>query len=218
VAELHGFPYVFLPATDPQAPTLVLLHGTGADEHDLLALGEHLRDGGAVISPRGRVSEHGMNRWFRRLSEGVFDTEDVIRRAADLADYIAAAVAEHHLDPSNVILSGFSNGANIAAAVLLLHPGTARGGVLFSSMLPVRPDTLPDLSTTAVFMSAGRVDDMAPADQAEALAALLTDAGAAVELRWHDLGHGIDADQLEAASAFLAKLRAATATQDGSLP
>ncbi len=206
--ELHDHPYVFQPAQDTTASTFVMLHGTGANEHDLLGLAEHLRGGGAVISPRGRVSEHGMNRWFRRLAEGVFDTEDVIRRAADLAAFISAAVEAHDLDPGNVVLSGFSNGANVGAAVLLLHPGVARAGVLFSSMLPVRPEATPDLSGTAVFMSAGRVDAMAPADQAEALACLLVEAGAQVELRWHEMGHGIDMAQVEAARAFLDGLRA----------
>jgi phospholipase/carboxylesterase len=216
--ELHDHPYVFRPAEDPDAPTLLLLHGTGATEHDLLPLAEHLGARGAVISPRGRVSEHGMNRWFRRLAEGVFDTDDVIRRAGDLAEFVGAAVAAHDLDPRSVVAAGFSNGANIAAALLLLHPGVLRGALLFSSMLPVEPETTPDLSSAAVFMSAGRVDPMAPADQAEALAALLTDAGANVDLRWHDRGHSIDAAQLEAARAWLDTVRAATASGEGGLP
>jgi phospholipase/carboxylesterase len=216
--ELADHPYVFLPAEDPAAPTLLLLHGTGADEHDLLALGSHLRAGGAVVSPRGRVREHGMNRWFRRLAEGVFDAEDVVRRAGDLATFVAAAVEAHDLDPGNVLTAGFSNGANIGAAVLLLHPGVLRGGALFSSMLPVRPDPVPDLSSTAVFMSAGRVDPMAPPDQAEALAALLVEAGASVQVHWHDHGHGIDMAHLEAAQAFLREHRAAASSGGGGLP
>jgi phospholipase/carboxylesterase len=214
--ELAGHPYVFAPATDPDAPTLLLLHGTGADEHDLLGLGEHLGGGGAILSPRGRVDEQGMNRWFRRLAEGVFDTDDLVRRAGELAAFVAAAVDEHDLDARSVVAAGFSNGANIAAGLLLLHPGVLRGALLFSSMLPLRPPVLPDLTDTGVFMSAGRVDAMAPADQAEALAELLTDAGAGVELHWHDRGHGIDMAQVEAARRWLRKLRAATGA--GGLP
>jgi phospholipase/carboxylesterase len=208
--------YVVRPARDPSAPTLLLLHGTGADEHDLLPLTDHLGHAGAVLSPRGRVLEHGMNRWFRRLAEGVFDTDDVVRRAGELAGFVRAATAEHGLDPGSVVAVGFSNGANIAAAVLLLHPEVLRGAILFSSMLPLRPAELPDLSSASVHMSAGRVDPMAPAEAAEALAALLTDAGAAVDLRWHDRGHSIDLAQVEAAAAWLAKLRAATG--GGGLP
>jgi phospholipase/carboxylesterase len=215
--ELRDHPYVFSPAEDPDAPTLLLLlHGTGADEHDLLALGDHLREGGAILSPRGRVREQGMNRWFRRLAEGVFDIEDVIRRAGDLAGFVQAAVAEHGLDPENVLAAGFSNGANTAAAVMLLHPGVLRGGLLFSSMLPVRPQTAPDLSGTEVFMSAGRVDAMAPADHAQALATLLEECGAVVRLHWHDLGHGIDMAQLEAALGWLRELRATSASGEGA--
>jgi phospholipase/carboxylesterase len=216
--ELDGFPYRFVPAEDAHAPTLLLLHGTGADEDDLVPLGRHLQADGALISPRGKVREHGAPRWFRRLSEGVFDTEDIKVRAAELAGFVDRAATEHHLDARDVVAVGFSNGANIAAALLVLHPQVLRGAILFSSMLPLHPDTLPDLSHAAVFMSAGRVDPMAPADQAESLARLLTDAGASVTVHWHDTGHGIDMAQVERARAWLTKLRAATGSGEGSLP
>lgn len=218
MAELRGHPYLWQPGADPAAPTFLLLHGTGADEHDLLAVGEHLRDGGALLSPRGRVDEQGMNRWFRRLAEGVFDTEDVARRAGDLAAFVRAAAQQHGFDRDDVVAVGFSNGANIAAAVLLLHPGVLRGALLFSAMLPLQPDSGGDLSRTAVFMSSGRADAMAPADQAEALAELLAERGASVELHWHDGGHGIDMPQLDAARRWLRKLRASTASGAGGLP
>lgn len=216
--EVEGFPYRFVPADDPRAPTLLLLHGTGADEDDLLPLGRHLQTDGALLSPRGKVRERGAPRWFRRLAEGVFDTEDVEVRAAELAGFVDAAAAEHDLESRDVVAVGFSNGANIAAALLLLHPRVLRGAVLFSSMLPLRPETLPDLTHAAVFMSAGRMDPMAPADQAESLARLLTDAGASVTVHWHDSGHGIDMRQVEQARAWLTKLRAATASDQGGLP
>jgi phospholipase/carboxylesterase len=218
MAELAGHQHVWRPPSDPDAPTLLLLHGTGADERDLLPLGQRLTDGAALLSPRGNVDENGMARWFRRLREGVFDVDDLRRRAGDLAEFVRAAASEHGFDAGNVIAVGFSNGANIAAALLLLHPDVLRGAVLLSAMLPLQPDALPDLSRTAVFMSSGRSDPMAPPEQAEALARLLTDSGASVELRWHDLGHGVGPTELEAAGSWLRKLRAATASGGGGLP
>jgi phospholipase/carboxylesterase len=212
------FEHVYSPGSDPAAPTLLLLHGTGGSEHDLLPVVDHLGHRGAVLSPRGKVREAGMSRWFRRLAEGVFDTDDVVRRAGELAGFVAAAAREHGFDPGNVVALGFSNGANIAASVLLLHPTVLRGAVLFSSMLPLRPDDAPDLSHAAVYMGQGRIDAMAPAESAEELARLLDDAGAAVTLEWHDAGHQLGLAQLRAVEPWLTKLTAATASDAGSLP
>lgn len=212
------FPHRFVAGEDAAAPTLLLLHGTGGDEDDLLPLGRHLSPASGMLSPRGQVRENGMNRWFRRLAEGVFDEEDVVARAGELAEFVGAAAAEHGFDPTKVLAVGFSNGANIAAALLLLHPRVLRGAVLFSSMLPLRPAAVPDLSHAAVYMSSGRIDPMAPPEQAEALAALLTDAGAAVTLDWHDAGHRLAPERLPSARAWLDKLAAATAGDSSALP
>lgn len=212
------FAHRFVPGTDQSAPTLLLLHGTGGSEDDLLPLAGHLSPGSGVLSPRGKVSENGMNRWFRRLAEGVLDEEDVAVRAGELAAFVGAAAAEHGFEPSRVVAVGFSNGANIAAALLLLHPRVLRGAALFSSMLPLRPDTPPDLGHAGVFMSASRVDPMAPPEQAEALATLLTDAGAAVTLEWHDAGHRLGPEQLPPARDWLTKLTTAMASGPDALP
>jgi phospholipase/carboxylesterase len=198
-----GFPYVYEEAGDPAAPTLLLLHGTGGDEHDLLGLGRALAPGAALLSPRGRVRENGMNRWFRRLGEGVFDVEDVVRRADELAAFTAAAAAEHHLDPDRGVAVGFSNGANIAAAMLLLHGGVGaagpngiarlRGAVLLAAAAPLQgrePDLL-DLSGTSVFLAAGTMDQMIPIEQAELLATQLSDRGAGVTFQRHPGGHQV---------------------------
>lgn len=208
----------FEPGEDPAAPTLLLLHGTGGDENDLLALGRHLAPTSGLVSPRGTVNEQGRNRWFRRLGEGVFDEDDIVARAGELATFVAAAADSYGVDPARIVAVGFSNGANIAAALLLLHPRVLRGAALFSAMLPLRPPTAPDLSHAGVYMSAGRDDPMAPPEQAEALAALLTDAGAAVTLDWHDAGHRLGPEQLPAARAWLDKLAAATAGGPSTLP
>jgi phospholipase/carboxylesterase len=213
-----GFEHEFRPGSDRAAPTLLLLHGTGGNEHDLLPVGEQLDHAGAVLSPRGKVSEGGMPRWFRRLSEGVFDTDDVVRRAEELAGFVTDAARHHGFDRSNVVALGFSNGANIAASLLLLHPAVLRGGILFSAMLPLRPPQLPDLSHAAVYLGQGRLDPIAPAESAEELARLLDEAGAAVTLDWHDAGHQLGPAQLGGAAAWLTKLMAATASAADSLP
>jgi phospholipase/carboxylesterase len=205
-----GFVHQFRPGRDASAPTLLLLHGTGGDESDLLPLGAALADDAALLSPRGQVSEHGAARWFRRLAEGVFDTDDLIRRTNQLADFVTAATYRYRLDPSSVIAVGFSNGANIAAALLLLQPRLLRAAVLLAPMVPLADPPRFDLSAVAVFIGAGRSDPIAPPEQVEALAGMLSDRGAAVQLRYHPGGHMVDRATIGAASAWLHKLRAAT--------
>src|SRR3954470_3816716 len=154
-----GFQHVFRPAQSPGAPTLLLLHGTGGDEHDMVPLGG-LAPGAALLSPRGKVVEGGMPRFFRRLAEGVFDVEDVKRRAAELAEFVTAAAAHYHIDPSRVIAMGFSNGANIASATMLIRPGVLKGAILFRAMVPLVPDSRQDtpLAGARVLISNGRID------------------------------------------------------------
>ncbi|MQA12652.1 MAG: alpha/beta hydrolase [Pseudonocardiaceae bacterium] len=206
-AKLAGFVHRYEPAAVSGAPTVLLLHGTGADENDLLPLGRALASDAALLSPRGRVSEHGAPRWFRRYDEGVFDTEDLVRRTHELAEFVTAACEHYRRDPTTVFAAGFSNGANIAASTLLLHPGKLRAALLFAPMLPFSEPDRVDLSGAGVFIAAGRSDPIAPADQADELARQLSDRGANVALNWHPGGHGIDEDVLRAAQSWLRKLR-----------
>ncbi|WP_304454976.1 alpha/beta hydrolase [Nocardiopsis sp. YSL2] len=187
------FVHVFEPATEPGAPTVLLLHGTGADEHDLLPLGRALAPGAALLSPRGQVDENGASRWFRRLREGVFDVDDLIERSAELAEFTTAATRSYGLDPRRIVASGFSNGANTAAALLLLHPDLLAGAALFAAGAPLQgrePEPV-DLSGTRVFLGAGQADPVTPIDQARLLAAQLGERGAAVTAREHPGGHAI---------------------------
>jgi phospholipase/carboxylesterase len=201
-----GHVHVFVPTDREGGSTLLLLHGTGGDEHDLLALGRALSDDAALLSPRGNVSEHGAARFFRRLAEGVFDEADLVARAADLATFVGAAADSYGFDAGKVVAAGFSNGANIAGALLLLHPQVLRAAVLFAPMVPLEPESLPDLSGVAVFLSAGRADPIVPAEEPERMAALLTSAGATTTLRWHAGGHTLDRAAVLEARAWLAAL------------
>jgi predicted esterase len=192
-----GFAHRFLPGA-PGLPVLLLLHGTGGDESDLLPLGEALLPGAARLSPRGKVLESGMPRFFRRLAEGVFDLDDLRKRTDELADFVEAAAEAYGLNGRRMIAVGFSNGANIAASMLLLRPGTLGGALLIRPMVPLVPDTLPDLSGVSVQINAGQVDPLVPPPQSEALAKLLTEAGANVKLHWIAGGHALTREDLEA--------------------
>lgn len=210
-----GLAHRYLPADRAGQPTLVLLHGTGGNEDDLLPLGRRLAESAGLLSPRGAVSENGMPRWFRRLAEGVFDQADLAERTDELADFLADAARAYGFGEDRVIAVGFSNGANIAASLLLRRPEALRAAVLFAPMVPFEPEALPDLSHAGVFVSAGRVDPICPPEQAERLVELLSDAGAAVTLRWHDGGHAVDPDHVDQADDWLHKLRAAIAAEGG---
>jgi phospholipase/carboxylesterase len=204
-----SFVHRFVPASDPNSKiTLLALHGTGGDESDLVPLAQTLAPGAAILSPRGKILENGMPRFFRRLREGVFDEKDVIFRAGELAESVAAAAAKYHFDSAGVVAMGYSNGANIAAAVLLLHPGVLPRAVLFRPMVPIQPDPPPDLSAAVVFIGAGRVDPIVPQTQTEALAALLRGCGAQVSLHWSHAGHGLEAEEIQAAKGWLSTKRA----------
>jgi predicted esterase len=182
-------------AAGPDAPTLLLLHGTGGNEDDLLPLAAELLPDAGVLSPRGKVLERGMPRFFRRIAEGVFDVDDLKARTVDLADFVAAAAEGYGFDPRRVIAVGFSNGANIAASLLLMRPETLMAAVLFRAMVPFVPETPPRLNGTPVLLASGLSDPLIPPEGTEQLAAILRNAGASVTLEWQRTGHNLtDAD------------------------
>lgn len=179
----------FEPGTDPAASPLLLLHGTGGDENDLIPLGRQVAPGSALLSPRGDVSEHGLPRFFRRFAEGVFDLEDVARRTHALADFLAAAAATYGFDPGKLAALGYSNGANIAASLLLLRPESLARAVLWRPMVVLEPDRIPDLGGKRVLLTSGRRDPIVPPDHPPRLADQLRRGGASVSLEWLDTGH-----------------------------
>jgi predicted esterase len=202
-----GFVHRYIPPSSEGelagATTLLLLHGTGGDEEDLLPLGRSLLPGAGLLSPRGKVLERGAPRFFRRLAEGVFDQEDLVRRTSELATFIRSAANTYNLSPEGVVAVGFSNGANIAASLLLRTPGVLRGAVLLSPMLPFEPESLLDLHGTSVFIGAGRNDPIAPPSQVERLAEVLRRAGANVTLHWTPGGHGITKGEVDEARQWI---------------
>jgi phospholipase/carboxylesterase/glyoxalase family protein len=209
-----AFVHRFVAASNAHTPTtLLLLHGTGGNEDDLLGLGHELLPGAALLSPRGKVSENGMPRFFRRLAAGVFDHDDLVQRTHELADFVGAAAEHYGIAQQQIVAVGYSNGANIAASTLLLRPGTLRAAVLLHPMVPLVPETLPDLSGTSVFIGAGKLDPIVPAAQTERLALLLQSAGANVEVAWQPGGHALSLPEIQAAAAWLHQHRA---TGDGA--
>lgn len=204
-------------------PALLALHGTGGNESDLLPLAARVAPGWAVLSPRGNVSEHGMPRFFRRHAEGVFDIEDLHRRTGELEAFLAAATKAYAID-RGLVAMGYSNGANIAASLLLSHGSALRGAVLLRPMLPFEPDKLPDLGGVPVLILAGEHDSMIPQQSTRALEEQLRAAGAEVETHWLPTGHGLTDRDVELATAWLAGRRpwapgapatAAAASSDG---
>jgi phospholipase/carboxylesterase len=198
------FIHRFIPAEGSSSRrVLLLLHGTGGNEDDMVPLGRDLDPTATILSLRGNVLENGMPRFFRRLAEGVFDEEDVVRRANELADFVPAAAAKYEFDPATLTAVGYSNGANIAAAVLLLRPGVIRSAILLRAMVPLAPAAAPNLRGTRALICSGTHDPIIPVENAERLTAMLRTAGADITLRLQDASHQLVFDEIAAAKNWL---------------
>lgn len=204
-----GFIHRFVPAEDSASGESVLvLHGTGGNENDLIGIGQTIAPGAAILSPRGNVSENGSQRFFRRLAEGVFDPKEVRSRAEELARFIRAAIAKYGLDASRIYALGYSNGANIASTVMLIEPRLLQGAALFRPMLVFEPEEQGDLSGASVFISAGRMDPIVPVSSVERLVELFESAHAEVTLKWQLTGHNLVPGEVREAAEWLALQRA----------
>ena len=203
------FIHRFEPAISAGSPPLLLLHGTGGDENDLLGLGKMISPGSALLSPRGRVLEHGMPRFFRRLAEGVFDEDDVRRRALELGDFVSEARKQYGIAAPVVV--GFSNGANIAAALLLLQPEVLAGAILLRAMVPLSNPPTADLAGKPILLLSGQTDPIVPPGNSAELAALLSQAGASVTHRVLPAGHQLSQADVTLARDWIGKVDAKAA-------
>jgi len=204
-----GFIHRFAPPEEPPSgETFIVLHGTGGDENDLIGIGQAVAPGAAILSPRGNVLENGAPRFFKRLAEGVFDPKEVRSRAEELARFIRAAISKYDLDPNRVHALGYSNGANIASTVMFIDPGLLQSAVLLRPMLVFEPEKQNDLSGSAVFISAGRMDPIVPASSVERLVELLEASHAEVTLKWQLVGHNLVPSEVREAADWFALQRA----------
>jgi predicted esterase len=185
--------------------TLLLLHGTGGNEEDLLPLGQTLFPGAGILSPRGKVLENGMPRFFRRFAEGVFDVADLKFRANELAQFIQDARREYAIT-GELVAVGYSNGANIAAALMLLHPKVLAGAALFRAMVPFVPRSWPDLADVKVLLAGGQGDPIVPQAETIRLSDILQTAGASVHVHWHQGGHELGDDDIAVTQKWLASV------------
>jgi phospholipase/carboxylesterase len=185
--------------------TLLLLHGTGGNEDDLIPLGRLIYPNANLLSPRGKVLEHGMPRFFKRLAEGVFDIEDLKFRTQELAKFVNEASLQYSFDLSKTIAVGFSNGANIAASLLLLYPQVIAGAVLFRPMIPIIPNNLPNLSEKKIVILSGQYDPIVSKKQAEDLFSLLKKTDTKVTIQWQESGHEITQDDVQIAKKWLSE-------------
>lgn len=203
MSEGLGFVHIYVPPSvlDIRA-TLLLLHGTGGDEESLVPVAERILPGAGILSPRGKVLENGMPRFFRRFAEGVFDLEDLRLRTAELVEFIVKASDTYAIDRSQLVAVGYSNGANIAASILLTYSGVIPRAVLFHPMAPFVPESVPDQSGADILITAGTNDPVVDPEGTENLAKLLEEAGARVKVFWHDKGHGLSREEIIAAKSF----------------
>ncbi|BBI36328.1 alpha/beta hydrolase [Cohnella abietis] len=194
--------HIFKQGTNPNAPVLVLLHGTGGTEHDLLPLADVISPASSVLSIRGNVLENGMPRYFRRLAEGIFDIEDLIYRTKELNDFLDQASEEYGFDRRNLVAVGYSNGANIAGSILFHYADSLKGAILHHPMVPLRDIELPVLSGVPIFIAAGENDPICLPQETEELNALLKDAGASVTVHWEKFGHRLTSSEVNAAAIW----------------
>lgn len=197
--------HLFKKGTDVNKPVLLLLHGTGGNEKDLLSLAEMISPESSVLSVRGNVSENGMPRFFRRLSEGVFDEEDLIFRTKELYEFIEEAANKYDFNRDQVVAVGYSNGANIAGSLIFHYENSLKGAILHHPMVPRRGIELPKIDGLPVFIGAGKNDPICPPQETEELQQLLNDAGAKVHLKWDDMGHQLSRAEVEEAAEWFSK-------------
>lgn len=198
-----GFIHRFVAGQNQTTAPLLLLHGSGGDEHDLIPLAERIAPGRTLLSPRGKVNEHGITRFFRRSADGDWDIDDFKQRTTELAGFVSRACAAYRIEKPMAL--GYSNGANIAWSLLLRDPGLLKGAILLRAMLPHDPRPLPDLRGMPILLIAATHDELIPVERAGLLAALLGEAGADVTYEVLPAAHGVTGEDIALASEWLAR-------------
>ena len=198
-----GFTHIFQPSPSGAQRVLLVLHGTGGDETSLLPIAKLIDPEAAILSVKGKVLENGAPRYFRRLAEGVFDMEDLHFRTQELADFVAEAKVFYCLNPDQIMAVGYSNGANIAASLLLARPETINGGILLRAMVPFEPPSLNNLRSKRIFISEGQFDPIVPTEHGTRLAELFRERGADVTLLWNETDHRLSQSEIKAAKEWL---------------
>ena len=211
-----GFVHRFIAARNSERVVLLLLHGTGGTEEDLIPLGQALMPEAAILSVRGKVSENGQPRFFRRFAEGLFDLEDLKFQTDELAEFLDTATQQYGLATYNFAAIGYSNGANIASSLIFSHPRYLTGAVLLRGMIPFKPATLPDLSKVSVLLSSGERDSIVPKSNAEGLADMFRLAEADLQVHWHKGGHELGQDDIDAAKLWAKRMAAASDRQSAT--
>ncbi|WP_226527427.1 alpha/beta hydrolase [Metabacillus niabensis] len=197
--------HIFIEGKDKQAPTLLLLHGTGGNEKDLLPIAEMIAPDASVLGVKGNVSENGMPRFFRRLSEGVFDEEDLIFRTSELNEFLEDSAKKYHFDRDRILAIGYSNGANIAASLMYHHKNALQGAILLHAMVPRRKVEIPNLDGTPIFIGAGVNDPIIPIEETKELVEALQNAQANITEHWGQAGHQLTREEIEQAKTWYEK-------------
>jgi predicted esterase len=201
-----GFIHNFVEPKEGAGMVLFLLHGTGGTENDLIPLGREINKSAAILSPRGKVLENGAPRFFRRLAEGVFDIDDLKFQTGELSDFIEKASDFYKFGLQSVVAIGYSNGANMAASLLLLRPKVVSSAILFRPMVPLVPEILPDLSTKNIFVSGGLYDPIVPKVETERLVDLFKKCGSNIFINWENSGHELRTEEITVARNWLSNL------------
>jgi phospholipase/carboxylesterase len=197
--------YIFRKGSSQKLPTLLLLHGTGGTEYDLLPIAQMIAPDSNVLSIQGEVLENGMARFFKRLAEGVFDEEDLLFRTEELNGFIDQAANQHEFERQNVVAIGYSNGANIAGSLLFHCKNALRSAILFHPMVPLRGIVLPELAQIPIFIGAGTNDPISSQQETRELQSLLEGAGSSVEIHWENAGHQLTHQEINAAAQWFKK-------------
>lgn len=204
--SIESFIHIYNEPLMGNTTIFLLLHGTGGDENDLIQLAKMIDPQAGILSLRGNIDENGMNRFFERKAMGVLDEESLKKETVKLYDFLNAAASEYHFKKEQLVVLGYSNGANIASSLLFHYKDAFNQGMLLHPMVPLRTVELPDLSRQRLFIGAGENDPICPPEETEELEQMLSKTGASITMYWGKDGHSLSQNELNAASMWYENL------------